>query len=33
MDELGHYNTDEEIRSLILSEIQKRSGNARTRKE
>lgn len=29
MDELGHYNTDEEIRSLILSEIQKRSGNVR----
>ena len=29
MDELGHYNTDEEIRTLILSEIQKRSGNVR----
>lgn len=29
MDDLGHYNTDEEIRTLILSEIQKRRGNVR----
>lgn len=29
MDELGHYNTDDEIRTVILSELQKRGGNVR----
>mgnify|MGYP006916043288 CR=1 FL=1 len=29
MDILGHYDTDEEIRELILSEIDARQGNVK----
>lgn len=29
MDDLGHYNTNEEIKNLIISEIQKRGGTVR----